>query len=197
MDKSLNLKGKLKNSGGNFSASIASSKLHNYQDGTSTLPRIIESSHEINESGERRTIILNTFSEDGSEGDGTHRWSNQHKMECVEEVIEDVQDFFQVCGLTVLAELNDEIHIRIETTGNIIKVAKSVFTQFNANSPTSGGNVPSHAYNIYVASTTVVKDEKVINSSKSVKKNDTFNINLKINNGKTTIFYISILLNLI
>jgi hypothetical protein len=96
LNKSLNLKCKLKNSGGTFSASLASSKLHNYKDGHSTLPRIIESSHEINESGERRTIILNTFSEDGSEGDGTNRWSNQHKMERVEEVIEDLQDFFQV-----------------------------------------------------------------------------------------------------
>lgn len=67
-------------------------------------------------------------------------------------------------------------------------MAKSVFTQFNANSPTSGGNFPSHAYNIYVASTSLRKDEKEINSSKSVKNTDNFSISLKKNTGKPTIF---------
>lgn len=62
------------------------------------LPRIVEVTNEVNEDGERRTIVLNNLSDDGSEDNKSHRWNYNQSMDQVDEVIEDVYDLFSFLG---------------------------------------------------------------------------------------------------
>jgi len=114
---------------------------------------IIEASWESSVTGQSfKDKVINLAKEESKEDAKSLRWNTKVDMEQVDEVIEDIKDFMQVIGCTILAEFNDEIHIRMESDGNIIKVAKSVFSQFGGDTPETDPEFSSPGYNIKVQS---------------------------------------------
>ena len=177
----------------NFSSSLKSIKPLDNSQGYKTLSKIMEASSEANESQEKKTIMLNNLSDDGSEYDNTIKHDTTKHMEQVDEVIEDLYDLFLMIGCSIIEELPEEINIKVHSTGNIIKVSKVLFTQFTAGSPTSQDESCSPAYNIVVASSSVARREsRDLGKVQLVAHPKSINTNFTQENGKFCVSFFKI-----
>ena len=71
------------------------------------------------------------------------------------KVIIDYNDLFQTLGWKIITEENQEIHVRVNSSGHIIRIAKSIFSQFSESSNKS----------IAVADTSLTNYKVTINDS--------------------------------